>query len=142
MLHVDSFSVSAYLLFSALLAPLGSDVQRAGTKVTARGKVNTPTGKQAVAAMLEPQVAFMQADGEPSVTNVVGGKPKPKPKPKAKKNPDSEEEKAKQLQKDIKQYLVKKTCLPSYAVCHRMHLDSFLKHAFDETYPCISIYII
>lgn len=104
--HVDRFlfSVSVDLLFTALIASLGSDVHRAGTKVTARGRVDTPTGKEAIGAMLDGHVAVMQAEGVPTTA-----RPKNKAKKEKKDKKDKKEDCNKQVQKDVKGYLVSKS---------------------------------
>jgi len=93
-----------YFLYCLKIVSLGSDVQRAGTKVTARGRVTTTTGKEALGGMLDAQVAVMQAEGVPSAT-----RPKTKTTKTAKTAKSGSEENVKQLQKDIKGYLVSKS---------------------------------
>ena len=93
-----------YFLYCLKIVSLGSDVQRAGTKVTARGRVTTTTGKEALGGMLDAQVAVMQAEGVPSAT-----RPKTKTTKTAKTAKSGSEENVKPLQKDIKGYLVSKS---------------------------------
>lgn len=88
-----------YLLFAALIASLGSDVQRAGTTVRARGRVDTPTAKEAIGGMLDSQVAVMQAEGVPTVARPKGANKKEK----------KDDDGTKQVQKDVKGYLVSKS---------------------------------
>lgn len=95
-----------YFLYCLKIVSLGSDVQRAGTKVTARGRVTTTTGKEALGGMLDAQVAVMQAEGVPSATRP---KTKTKTTKTAKTAKSGSEENVKQLQKDIKGYLVSKS---------------------------------
>ncbi len=95
-----------YFLYCLKIVSLGSDVQRAGTKVTARGRVTTATGKEALGGMLDAQVAVMQAEGVPSATRSKNKGNKAKTAKTAK---SGSEENVKQLQRDIKGYLVSKS---------------------------------
>ena len=73
----------------------GSDIVRAGTKTSARGTVKGPTARAAVGSMVESAPSHLHTG--------VGGKAK-NDKPKVEKT--EEEKELKELQKDIKAFLV------------------------------------
>ncbi len=75
----------------------GSEIQKGGTRVRAGGVVKTPAAKQAILDTLDPTIASLKNQG-------TDDKPQ-RPKPEKKKK-DPKDEAVKELQKDIKAFLV------------------------------------
>jgi hypothetical protein len=104
---VKSFN-SEFKLFAtngfAWLLILGGEATQAKSRVSARGRVDTETGKKAIGEMLDSGLASLKNPQMPKAK--AKGKAKATPKQKAKG--DADKDKAnKELQKDIKAFLGK-----------------------------------
>lgn len=84
---------------SLKLCSRGSETQRGGIKTTASGRITSSAAKKAIGEWIEPQVAGLKKGVQGEGKNGKGGTPKQQ---------SEKDKEMKELQKDIKAFLVLK----------------------------------